>query len=207
MKNNKLTQSILALVAIAALSAATGTAVHAQDTVEEYLREYPNLKQVEMMETWLKENEKGTFRLTGLVDPTDTTVVTPQATVNYAYNWFSVSDGPAIVRVPKYDKFSSVSVFDMKHNVPAVIVSPEKPILIKRPGQKIPEDDFHIVEMETDQGLLMTRYVVVDNLDYVMKLREKIVMEGGKGEMTRNVQRFSPETEKNAHAVMDSGMK
>ena len=156
MKNRNLTQSILALVAIASLFAATTTTVHAQDTVEEYLREYPNQEQVKMMETWLKKNEKGTFWFTGLVDPTDPTVVTPQATVDYGYNWFSVSDGPAIVRVPKYDRFSSVTVFDMKHNIPAVIVSPEKPILIKRPGQKILKGDFHIVEMETDQGLLMT---------------------------------------------------
>ncbi len=204
MNINRLAQSTLVLVAIASLSAATTTTAHAKDTVEEYLREYPNQEQVRMMETWLKKNEKGTFWFTGLVDHTDTTVVTAQATVDYGYNWFSVSDGPAIVRVPKYDKFSSVTVFDMKHNIPAVIVSPEKPILIKRPGQKIPKGDFHVVEMETDQGLLMTRYVVVDNLDYVMKLRKKIVMEGGKGDMTRNVQRFSPETEKNAHAVMDT---
>ena len=203
MNPSATTKSILALVAIAYLFAATITTAHAQDTVEEYLREYPNMKQVEMMETWLKENKKGTFKFTGLVDPTDTTVVTPQATVDYGYNWFSVSDGPAIVRTPKYDKFFSVSIFDMKHNIPAVIVNPGKPILIKRPDQKSPEGDFHIVDLETDQGLVLTRTVVVDNLDDVIKLREKIVMEGGKGDMTRNVQRFSRATEKNAHAVMD----
>ena len=46
--------------------------------------------------------------------------------------------------------------------------------------------------------------VVVNNLDEVMKLSKQIVMEGGKGDMTRNVQRFSPETEKDAHAVIDA---
>ncbi len=204
MNTSKRTQSILALVAIAALFATTATTAHAQDTVEEYLREYPNQQQVKMMETWLEKNEKGTFWFTGLVDPTDTTVVTPQATVDYGYNWFSVSDGPAIVRTPEYDKFFSVAITDMKHNIPAVIVNPEKPILIKRPGQKIPQGDFHVVEMETDQGLLMTRTVVVDNLDHVTQLRKKIVMEGGRGDMTRNVQRFSPETERNAQAVIDA---
>ncbi len=204
MMTNTLTKSLLALVAIAAMVAAIASTVHAKDTVEEYLREYPNQEQVKMMETWLKINEKGTFWFTGLVDHTDTTVVTAQATVDYGYNWFSVSDDPAIVRVPRYEKFSSVTVFDMKHNIPAVIVSPDRPILIKRPGQTIPEGDFHIVDLETDQGLVFVRMVVVDNLDETMRLGKKLVMEGGKGDMTRNVQRFSPETEENALAVMDT---
>ena len=177
---------------------------NALDTVEEYLREFPNQEQVKMMNAWLEKNEKGTFQFTGLVDPSDATVVTPQATVDYGYNWFSVSDGPAIVRTPQYDKFFSVSIFDMLHNVPAVIVNPEKPILIKRPGQGIPDDDYYIVELETDQGLVLTRMVVVDNMDEVRKLSKSIVLEGGKGDMIRNVQRFSAETEKKAHAVMDA---
>lgn len=176
----------------------------AQDTVEEYLREYPNQEQAKMMNAWLKKHEKGTFHFTGLVDPTDATVVTPQATVNYGYNWFSLSDGPAIINTPKYDKFFSVSIFDMKHNIPDVIVNPDKPILIKRPGQKVPKGDFHIVSLETDQGLALVRMVVVNNLDEVNKLSKEIVMEGGKGDMTRNVQRFSPETEKKANAVIDT---
>lgn len=177
---------------------------HALDNVEEYLREFPNQEQVKMMNAWLEKNDKGTFQFTGLVDPSDTTVVTPQATVDYGYNWFSISDGPAIVRAPKYDKFFSVSVFDMKHNIPAVISNPEKPILIKRPGQSVPEGDFYVVELETDQGLIFTRMVVVDNMAEVRKLSKSIVMDGGKGDMIRNVQRFSPETEVQAHAVIDA---
>ena len=180
-----------------------GTA-NALDTVEEYLREFPNQEQVKMMNAWLEKNEKGTFQFTGMVDPSDETVVTPQATVDYGYNWFSVSDGPAIVRTPKYDKFFSVSVFDMLHNVPAVIVNPDKPILIKRPGQEVPEGDFIVVELETDQGLVFSRMVVVDNMDEVRRLSRSIVMEGGKGDMNRNVQRFSAETEQIAHAVIDT---
>ena len=176
----------------------------AQETVESYLREFPNQEQVKMMNTWLEKNEKGTFKFTGLVDPSDTTVVTPQATVDYGYNWFSISDGPAILTTPTYDKFLSVSVFDMKHNVPAVITNPTKPILLKRPSQAMPEGDFEVVELETDQGLVLTRMVVVENLDAVIASRSQFKMQGGKGDMQREVKQFSPETEKNAQAVIDT---
>lgn len=176
----------------------------AQDTVEAYLREYPNQEQVRMMNTWLEKYEKGTFQFTGLVDPANTTVVTPQATVDYGYNRFSISDGPAVISTPKYDKFFSVSIFDMKHNVPAVITNPEKPILIKRPDQAVPEGDYHVVSLETGQGLVLARMVVVDNPDEVERLGQQIVMKGGKGDMTRNVQRFSPETARKANAVIDT---
>ena len=176
----------------------------AQETVESYLREFPNQEQVKMMNTWLEKNEKGTFKFTGLVDPSDTTVVTPQATVDYGYNWFSISDGPAILTTPTYDKFLSVSVFDMKHNVPAVITNPTKPILLKRPSQAMPEGDFEVVELETDQGLVLTRMVVVENLDAVIASRSQFKMQGGKGDMKREVKQFSPETEKNAQAVIDT---
>jgi hypothetical protein len=186
-----------------ALLGITGTARSA-DNVEDYLREYPNQEQVKMMDAWLDKNEKGIFQFSGLVDPKDNTVVTPQATVNYGYNWFSVSEAPAIVYTPSYGQFFSVSIFDMKHNIPAVVSNPNKPILIKRPGQAIPEGNFHVVELETDQGLVFTRMIVVDNLKEVMDLSKKIVMEGGKGDMVRNVQRFSPEIEKNAHLVIDT---
>lgn len=179
----------------------------AKDTIEEYITEYPNQQQVKMMTTWLANNEKGAFQFTGLVDPTDDTVVTPQATVDYGYNWFSISDGPAIVRTPKYDKFFSVSVFDMKHNIPAVIVNPDKPILIKRPGQAVPEGDFYMVELETDQGLVLTRMVVVNNMKEVGELSKSITMEGGKGDMNRPVQKFSPEIEEAGLDIIANAMK
>lgn len=180
------------------------TLAHAQDTIENYIREYPNQEQTRMMNKWLEENEKGTFRFTGLVDPTDDTVITPQATVDYGYNWFSVSEGPAILRTPSYDKFFSISIFDMKHNVPAVIVNPELPIVITRPGQAVPEGDFTVVELETDQGLILTRMLVQDNLDEVRELSTSITMEGGKGDMMRNVQRFSPQIEEQALKVIQT---
>ena len=176
----------------------------AQDNVYEYINEFPNQEQVKMMNAWLEKNEKGTFVFTGLVDPTDETVVTPQATVDYGYNWFSISDGPAIIRSPKYDKFFSVSIFDMKHNVPAVIVNPKKPILLVRPDQRIPDGDFYVVELETDQGLAFTRMVVVDNIDEVRQLSKSIIMEGGKGNMQRNVQRFSENTAAASIAVLEA---
>ena len=176
----------------------------ALDTIDEYIREYPNQEQVKMMNAWLENNEKGTFHFSGLVGPSDGTVITPQATVDYGYCWFSISDGPTVVNTPKYDRFFSVSIFDMKHNVPAVIVNPDKAILIKRPGQKAPDGEFNVVELETDQGLVFTRMVVVNNMDEVRNLSKSIVMEGGRGDMNRNVQRFSPETEKKAHTVIDA---
>ena len=182
----------------------TSLTAHSGDTVAEYLREFPNQEQVKMMDEWLTSNQPGEFIFTGLVDPTDTTVVTPQATVDYGYNWFSLSEGPAIITTPEYDKFFSISIFDMKHNVPAVVANPDKPILLMRPGQSIPDGDFTIIELETDQGLALTRTVVVDNMDEVSALREHIVMEGGNGDMTREVEAFPEATASMAHAVMDA---
>jgi hypothetical protein len=172
----------------------------AADTVEDYIQEFPNQEQARMMNAWLKTNQPGTFVFSGLVDPSNTTVVTPQATVDYGYNWFSVSNGPAIINTPSYDRFFSVSIFDMKHNIPAVIVNPQRPIVVMRPGQTIPEGDFTVVELETDQGLAFTRMVVVDNMVDVRELSEAIIMTGGNGDMNRAVETFSPAVEKAALA-------
>ncbi|MDG2439819.1 MAG: DUF1254 domain-containing protein, partial [Ilumatobacter sp.] len=177
-----------------------------QDTTEAYIREFPNREQVRMMKIWLENHEPGTFSFTGLVDPTDVTVVTPQATVDYGYCWFSLSDGPAIVHAPQYELFCSVSVFDMLHNVPAVIVNPARPILLIRPGQEVPNGDYTTVELETDQGLILIRMVVVDNLDEVQALHPSIRMEGGSGDMTRPVQRFSPGVEEAGRAIIAAGI-
>ena len=193
----------IGLVLLTMLLASTA---YAGDTIEDYIREYPNQEQAKMMNAWLAENNKGVFHFTGLVDPTDATVVTPQATVDYGYNWFSVSDGPAIISAPTYDKFFSVSIFDMEHNVPAVIVNPSKPILIRRPNQEIPDGDFTVVTLETDQGLVLTRMVVIDNMQEVRALSKSITMEGGRGDMTRNVQRFSPQIEASGLAIIKASL-
>lgn len=177
-----------------------------QDTLDDFIRDYPNRQQVTMMNAWLADHEPGSFLFTGLVDPTDATVITPQATVDYGYCWFSLSEGPAIVSTPQYEHFFSVSLFDMKHNVPDVIVNPDRPILLIRPGQSIPDGDFHTVELETDQGLVFTRMIVVDNLDEVEALRPGISMEGGNGNMHRDVQRYSPSVEEAALAIIEAGI-
>lgn len=200
-----LPNKLLALVALG-LAILGSPEAKALDTIESYIREYPNQEQVRMMSRWLEKNEPGTFTFSGLVDPTDDTVITPQATVNYGYNWFSLSEGPAILRTPQYERFFSVAIFDMEHNVPAVIVHPSKPILLIRPGQAAPEGDFELVKLETDQGLAFTRMVVVNNLDEVMSLSKQIVMEGGKGSMHRDVQRFSPGIEKQALRIIEAAV-
>jgi len=199
MRTSFLTKAAALFGLLAATALASGVARSA-DTVEDYIKEYPNQEQTRMMNAWLETNEPGTFVFSGLVDPSNKTVVTPQATVDYGYNWFSVSNGPAIINTPSYDKFFSVSVFDMNHNIPAVIVSPDKPIAIVRPGQAVPEGDFTVVELETDQGLASTRMVVVDNMDEVRELSKAITMTGGDGDMTRAVATFSPAVEKAALA-------
>ena len=178
----------------------------ALDSVEEYIREYPNQEQVKMMRAWLEKNEPGRFSFTGLVDPADNTVVTPQATVDYGYNWFSLSGGPALLFTPRYDRFFSVSIFDMLHNVPDVIVNPDKPILLMRPGQTPPVGDYHRVVLETDQGLVLTRMVVVGNEEEVAELGRGIRMDGGDGDMHRDVQRFSPAIEKAGLAVIEASI-
>ena len=69
----------IGLVLLTMLLASTASA---GDTMEDYIREYPNQEQAKMMNAWLEDNNKGEFHFTGLVDPTDATVVTPQATVD-----------------------------------------------------------------------------------------------------------------------------
>jgi len=189
------------LLLLSALILGGGTA-SALDTVEEYLKEFPNQQQVKMMKQWLEKNEKGTFWFSGYVTPKDHTVITPQANVDYGYSWFSISDAPATLNLPKYDKFFSVAIFDMKHNTPLVIKNPTKPILIIRPGQTAPEGDFTVVNLETDQGLVFTRMLIANNLDEIKELRKEIILKGGKGDMDRDVQKFSKRIEKQGETVL-----
>ncbi|MEM9879915.1 MAG: DUF1214 domain-containing protein [Pseudomonadota bacterium] len=173
-----------------------------QTQIDAFVEQYPDVKQARMMRAWLENNAPGTFSFTGLVDPTDATVVSPQATVDYGYNWFSLSGGPAVLTTPRYDKFFSVAIYDMHHNVPAVIVNPEKPIVLARPGQKVPDLDADIVTLETDQGLVFTRMLVVNNLAEVRSLSEQIVMQGGVGDMTYPVAAAAPKLEAATQAYL-----
>lgn len=179
------------------------TSAIAQDNVLEYIKEYPRQQQFKMMYKWLENNELGSFSFSGLVKP-ETGTPNAQASVDYGHSWFSILDDPAIIHVPDYDKFFSISIYDVKHNVPGVIVNPTNPILIIRPGQKVPKGAYNVVELETDQGLVLTRMVVVNNLDEVKKLRASIKMEGGKGEVNYTSKEFSEETEKWGSALMEA---
>ncbi len=40
---------------------------YALDSIEDYIKEYPNQEQVKMMRAWLEYNSPGTFAFTGLV--------------------------------------------------------------------------------------------------------------------------------------------
>ncbi len=70
----------------------------------------------------------------------------------------------------------------------------------------MPTGDFHVVVLETDQGLALTRMVVVGNEDEVTWLGQSIRMQGGDGNMGRNVQRFSPAIEKAALAIITASI-
>ena len=77
------------------------TGLRAKDTFEEY----SNQQQVKRMHVWLEKYQAGTFQFTVLVTPSEDTEVSPKATVDYGYNWFSISDGSGIIHTPQYDKF------------------------------------------------------------------------------------------------------
>ncbi|WP_282154189.1 DUF1254 domain-containing protein [Ruegeria atlantica] len=116
-----------------------------------------------------------------------------------------MSDGPAIIHAPTYNRFFRISIFDINHNTYAVIVNPDLLILITRPGQPIPKGSYgHVVNLETDQGLVSTRMLVDENLGEVPGLGKSITMDGGKGDMNRNVQRFPSEIEWQALEIIDS---
>lgn len=177
----------------------------AQDNVLKYIEEYPSQEQFKKMNSWLEKNEIGTFKFSGLLG-SEIEVQNVQASVDYGTNWFSINDAPAIVQVPAYDKYFSVAIYDMKHNVPSVVVNPTKPILVIRPGQKIPKGEFNIVELETNQGLIMTRMVVANNLKEVEELRTSIIMKGGKGEVDYQASEFSTNTIKWGNTLIDASL-
>lgn len=78
--------------------------------------------------------------------------------------------------------------------------------MLIRPGQVIPDGEYAVVELETDQGLVLTRMVVVDNIGRVRELSRSIVMDGGDGDMHRDVQRFSPQVEKAALQLLEAAV-
>lgn len=165
----------------------------------EYIKWFPAIKQVEMRDAWLKEYKMGEWQFTGSVTAKDKTVVTPQAGTNYGYTWFNISNEPLVITMPEYDKYYSVTVFDMNHYM-EVRVMPEKPIVIRLPHQKSPIEDAHEIVLQTYQGLAFTRQVIVNNEQEVMDLANKIKMSGGGGDFPFIVPSFS-------QAVQDAGFK
>ncbi len=169
-------------------------------SISEYIHWYPAMKQIEMRDIWLSKYKPGEWQITGLVTAEDRTVVTAQADVNYGYSWFNISNEPVAVTMPKYDKYYSLTVFDMHHFM-EVIVAPEKPVVVRLPHQKSPVEDAHEIVLQTNQGLAFTRQVVVNNEEEVLKLAEQIKIEGGGGTKPFIVPDFT-EAEKEAAEII-----
>lgn len=191
--------STLFLAAFSVNAQETPTKSPSSADVAEYIKWFPAMKQVEMRDAWLKDYEMGEWQFTGSVTAKDRTVVTPQSGVNYGYTWFNISNEPLVITMPKYDKYSSLSVFDMNHYM-EVRVMPEKPIVIRLPHQKSPVKDAYEIVLQTYQGLAFTRQVMVENEEEVMELAKKIKMSGGGGDAPFIVPSFS-------QAVQDAGFK
>ncbi len=148
--------------------------------ISEYLHWYPAIKQIEMRDMWLENYKPGEWQISGIVTAEDRTVVTVQADVNYGYSWFNISNQPVIITMPEYDKYYSISVFDMHHFM-EVFVTPEKPVVVRLPHQKSPIVDAHEIVLQTYQGLVFTRQVIVDNEQEVLELAKQISITGGGG--------------------------
>jgi len=198
---NYLTICLIGLVFSIAELSGQETPIKAPNSndVAEYIKWFPAIKQVEMRDAWLKEYKMGEWQFTGSVTAKDKTVVTPQAGTNYGYTWFNISNEPLVITMPKYDKYYSLSVFDMNHFM-EVRVMPDKPIVIRLPHQKSPIKDALEIVLQTYQGLAFTRQVMVDNEQEVMDLAKKIKMSGGGGDAPFVVPSFS-------QAVQDAGFK
>lgn len=167
--------------------------------VTEFIHWYPAMEQAKMRDQWLTQFKPGTWQFSGKVDSDDRTVVTPQADVNYGYSWFNISNEPLVITMPKYDKYYSLSVFDMHHFM-EVYVKPEKPVVIRLPHQESPVKNAYEIVLNTYQGVALTRQVIVDNIDEVMGLAKKIKLEGGGGNFPFIIPDFT-------QAEIEAGMK
>ncbi|MFQ5644013.1 MAG: DUF1214 domain-containing protein [Thiogranum sp.] len=169
------------------------------ERIAEFIHWYPAIEQVKIHDEWLQKYKQGEWQFTGMVTADDRTVITPQADVNYGYSWFNISNQPVVVNMPKYDKYYSLSVFDMNHFM-EVYVMPDKPVVIRLPHQKSPVKDAIEIVLHTYWGLAFTRQVIVDNEKEVMALAKKITISGGGGDFPYTVPDF---TEEEAAAGME----
>lgn len=167
--------------------------------VAEYIKWFPAIKQVEMRDAWLKDHKMGEWQFTGSITANDKTVVSPQAGANYGYSWFNISNEPVVITMPEYDKYYSLSIFDMNHFM-EVRVMPRKPVVIRLPHQKSPIEDSLEIVLQTFQGLAFTRQVMVNNEQEVMDLARKITLTGGGGDFPFVLPSFSK-------AVKEAGFK
>jgi len=156
----------------------------------EYIKWFPATKQVEMRDAWLKEHKMGEWQFSGSITAKDKTVVSPQAGANYGYSWFNISNEPLVITMPNYDKYYSVSVFDMNHFM-EVCVMPNKPVVVRLPHQKSPIKDAYEIVLQTYQGLAFTRQVIVNNEQEVMGLAKNIKLSGGGGDFPFVLPSFS----------------
>ncbi|WP_369049031.1 DUF1214 domain-containing protein [Tenacibaculum sp. UWU-22] len=137
--------------------------------ITEYLQWYPAIKQAEMRDEWLTKYSYGEWQFSGAVTAKDRTVITPQSDVNYGYSWFNIADNPIVITMPKYQMYSSLSVFDMNHYM-EVLISPDKPVVVRLPNQKNPIKDSYDIVINTIEGLAFTRHVIVNNESEVLNL-------------------------------------
>lgn len=158
--------------------------------ISEFVHWYPAIKQIEMRDEWLAEFKPGEWQFTGMVTADDRTVITPQADVNYGYSWFNISNAPVVISMPAYDRYYSLSVFDMNHFM-EVFVAPEKPVVVRLPHQQSPVADAHEIVLHTYQGLAFARQTIVQNEAEVMALGRQITLTGGGGDFPFTVPVFT----------------
>jgi hypothetical protein len=201
MKQIGLCIAVISVVATGVFAAAKKADTKTVDSadVAEYIKWFPAIKQVEMRDAWLQENKTGEWQFTGTITAKDRTVVTPQAGANYGYSWFNISKEPLVITMPEYDKYYSVSVFDMNHFM-EVYVMPKKPVVVRLPHQTSPIKDAHEIVLQTYQGVVFTRQVIVNNEQEVMDLTTNMTLSGGGGDFPFVVPEFS-------QAVQDAGFK
>lgn len=181
-----------------------GNPVEVAFRVSEYIHWYPAIEQQRMMSEWKSKNNLGTWTHTGRVGAEDRTVITPQADVNYGYCWFNISNGPMTIELPKYSRYSSLSIHDMHHFVQDVLISPEKPIVIRLANQKSPIEDAHDIVLETNCGFAFHRMVIPQSKDEeaVLELTKKFVTTGGDGEEAFIIPEFSDSDRKAALEII-----